>query len=110
MDTDDVIATAYDSGVPGFQMTSVATLRLWSAQSGNLIDLEAFNRDNVHLVDIKRREPLVEITETGFTVSNDGQEVVDCVRRLHLAVANVFPLNFVSALECVVDTTNHFWH
>jgi cation diffusion facilitator CzcD-associated flavoprotein CzcO len=27
--------------------------------------LEAFNRDNVHLVDIKTREPLVEITETG---------------------------------------------
>jgi len=27
--------------------------------------MEAFNRDNVHLVDIKKREPLVEITETG---------------------------------------------
>jgi cation diffusion facilitator CzcD-associated flavoprotein CzcO len=27
--------------------------------------MEAFNRDNVHLVDIKNREPLVEITETG---------------------------------------------
>ncbi|WP_295528059.1 NAD(P)/FAD-dependent oxidoreductase [Novosphingobium sp. Chol11] len=27
--------------------------------------MEAFNRDNVHLVDIKHREPLVEITETG---------------------------------------------
>lgn len=27
--------------------------------------LEAFNRDNVHLVDIKTREPLVEVTETG---------------------------------------------
>ena len=27
--------------------------------------LEAFNRDNVHLVDIKKREPLVEVTETG---------------------------------------------
>ncbi len=27
--------------------------------------LEAFNRDNVHLVDIKDREPLVALTETG---------------------------------------------
>jgi cyclohexanone monooxygenase len=27
---------------------------------------EAFNRDNVHLVDINKREPLVEITETGI--------------------------------------------
>ena len=27
--------------------------------------LEAFNRDNVHLVDIKKAEPIVEVTETG---------------------------------------------
>lgn len=34
--------------------------------------LEAFNRDHVHLVDIKDREPLVEITETGIrTTIND---------------------------------------
>ena len=33
---------------------------------------EAFNRDNVHLVDIKDREPLVAITETGVrTTEND---------------------------------------
>jgi len=34
--------------------------------------LEAFNRDNVHLVDIKDKEPIVEITETGIrTTEND---------------------------------------
>lgn len=34
--------------------------------------LEAFNRNNVHLVDIKDREPIVEITETGVrTTAND---------------------------------------
>ncbi|KAA1192376.1 NAD(P)/FAD-dependent oxidoreductase [Pseudohalioglobus sediminis] len=34
--------------------------------------LESFNRDNVHLVDIKDREPIVEITETGVrTTEND---------------------------------------
>ena len=33
---------------------------------------EAFNRDNVHLVDIKDREPIKEITETGIrTTEND---------------------------------------
>ena len=33
---------------------------------------EAFNRDNVHLVDIKDREPIEEITETGIrTTEND---------------------------------------
>ncbi|MEH6581236.1 MAG: NAD(P)/FAD-dependent oxidoreductase [Halioglobus sp.] len=34
--------------------------------------LEAYNRDNVHLVDIKGREPIAEITETGIrTTEND---------------------------------------
>lgn len=34
--------------------------------------MEAFNRDNVRLVDIKKREPIVEITETGVrTTQND---------------------------------------
>ncbi len=34
--------------------------------------LEAYNRDNVHLVDIKNKEPITEITETGVrTTEND---------------------------------------
>jgi cyclohexanone monooxygenase len=36
--------------------------------------LEAFNRDNVHLVDIKEREPLVEITETGVRTTRNDYE------------------------------------
>jgi cation diffusion facilitator CzcD-associated flavoprotein CzcO len=36
--------------------------------------LEAFNRDNVHLVDIKDREPLVEITETGVRTTASHYE------------------------------------
>ena len=39
-----VLAVAYDTMVPGFGGNHVNTLRLWAAQSGNLIDLEAFNR------------------------------------------------------------------
>jgi cyclohexanone monooxygenase len=35
---------------------------------------EAFNRDNVHLVDIKDREPIVEITETGVRTSKQLYE------------------------------------
>ena len=35
---------------------------------------EAFNRDNVHLVDIKDREPLVEITETGVRTTRNNYE------------------------------------
>ena len=36
--------------------------------------LEAFNRDNVRLVDIKDREPLVEITETGVRTTRGEYE------------------------------------
>jgi cyclohexanone monooxygenase len=36
--------------------------------------LEAFSRDNVHLVDIKNQEPLVEITETGVRTTQNEYE------------------------------------
>lgn len=36
--------------------------------------LEAFNRDNVHLVDIRHREPLVEITEKGVRTTRNEYE------------------------------------
>ena len=46
-----VLAVAYDTPVVGWGGRHVNTLRLWSAQSGNLIDLEAFNRgDYTHAV------------------------------------------------------------
>ena len=50
-------------------------------------------------------ESIQHATETGFGVSNDRQEVVDefLVARVH----TTRPLDFVSALEGVVDTTNH---
>ncbi|MFT6957125.1 MAG: cation diffusion facilitator CzcD-associated flavoprotein CzcO [Halieaceae bacterium] len=36
--------------------------------------LEAYNRDNVQLVDIKNREPIVEITETGIRTTENEFE------------------------------------
>ncbi len=39
-----VLAVAYDTMIAGWGGGHVNTLRLWSGQSGNLIDLEAFNR------------------------------------------------------------------
>ena len=38
-----VLAVAYDTMIAGYGGKHINTLRLWSAQSGNLIDLEAFN-------------------------------------------------------------------
>jgi starch phosphorylase len=53
-DTEDVIATAYDSGVPGYQMRSVATMRLWSARASGGVNLDAFNRgDYIQAVEAK---------------------------------------------------------
>ena len=43
-DTEEVIATAYDNGVPGYGLGSVATMRLWAARASKAINLEAFNR------------------------------------------------------------------
>ena len=46
-----VLAVAYDTPIVGWQGKRINTLRLWGALSGNLIDLEAFNRgDYMHAV------------------------------------------------------------
>jgi len=39
-----VLAVAYDTMIAGYGGEHINTLRLWSGQSGNLIDLQAFNR------------------------------------------------------------------
>ncbi len=54
IDTEDVIATAYDSCVPGHKMRSVATMRLWSARASGGVNLDAFNRgDYIQAVEAK---------------------------------------------------------
>lgn len=54
VDTENVIATAYDSGIPGYQMHSVITLRLWSARASVGVNLDAFNRgDYIAAVEAK---------------------------------------------------------
>jgi starch phosphorylase len=54
IDTEEVIATAYDSGVPGCKMRSVVTMRLWSARATRGVNLDAFNRgDYIQAVEAK---------------------------------------------------------
>ncbi|MHB8950566.1 MAG: glycogen/starch/alpha-glucan phosphorylase [Rhodoferax sp.] len=56
LETEDVIATAYDSGVPGHQMRSVVTMRLWSARASGGVNLDAFNRgDYIQAVEAKNQ-------------------------------------------------------
>jgi glycogen phosphorylase len=56
VDTEEVIATAYDNGVPGYGLRSVATMRLWAARPSTALNLEAFNRgDYMRAVEDKNR-------------------------------------------------------
>lgn len=43
LDTENVIALAYDVPVPGFKTDTVNSLKLWSAASSREFDLESFN-------------------------------------------------------------------
>ncbi|WP_119153933.1 glycogen/starch/alpha-glucan phosphorylase [Caldimonas tepidiphila] len=44
--TDDVLAMAYDTIIPGYGTEATNTLRLWSAKATEEIDLRAFNQGN----------------------------------------------------------------
>ena len=44
--TQDVLAMAYDTIIPGFDTPNTNTLRLWSAKATTEIDLSAFNQGN----------------------------------------------------------------
>ncbi len=46
VDTDEVIAMAYDTPIPGFQTSTVNNMRLWSAKSSRDFDLKYFNEGN----------------------------------------------------------------
>ena len=46
VDTEDVLAMAYDTIVPGCDTPAVNTLRLWSATATEAIDLSQFNQGN----------------------------------------------------------------
>jgi starch phosphorylase len=46
VDTEEVMAMAYDTPIPGYQNTTVNTMRLWSAKSSREFDLKFFNEGN----------------------------------------------------------------
>ena len=46
VDTEDVMAMAYDIPVPGYGANTVNTMRLWSAKSSREFDLDFFNEGN----------------------------------------------------------------
>ncbi|WP_272538322.1 glycogen/starch/alpha-glucan family phosphorylase, partial [Providencia sp. PROV193] len=42
--TEEILACAYDQIVPGFKTDTTSTIRLWSAQASNQINLDKFNQ------------------------------------------------------------------
>jgi len=46
IDTDDVMAMAYDTPVPGYGLKTVNNMRLWSAKASRDFDLKYFNEGN----------------------------------------------------------------
>src|SRR5438128_8306360 len=46
VDTEDVMAMAYDTPVPGFGTTTVNNMRLWSAKASREFNLKYFNEGN----------------------------------------------------------------
>lgn len=46
VDTEEVMAMAYDTPIPGYKNQCVNTMRLWSAKSTREFDLEYFNHGN----------------------------------------------------------------
>ncbi len=57
--TDDVLANAYDTIIPGYGTEVTNTLRLWSAKATEEIDLSAFNQGN-YFGAVEEQEPLGE--------------------------------------------------
>ena len=76
VDADEVIATAYDNGVPGYGLTSVATMRLWSARASEGINLEAFNKgDYMRAVEAKNSSENVSRVLYPDDSSEHGKEL-----------------------------------
>jgi len=46
VDTDDVMAMAYDSPIPGYATSTVNNMRLWAAKASRDFDLKYFNEGN----------------------------------------------------------------
>src|SRR5215468_685344 len=60
VDTDDVLAMAYDTIIPGYRTRAVNTLRLWSAKATKDFDLALFNKgDYARAVQAKNQSETV---------------------------------------------------
>lgn len=71
-DTQDVLAMAYDTPIPGFRNRTVNTLRLWSAKSSEDFDLEDFMRGD-YIAAVEAKAQTEAISKMLYPPDNTGQ-------------------------------------
>lgn len=76
VDTQNVMAMAYDMAIPGFGTNTVNTMRLWSAKSTQEFDLEGFNMgDYVGAVEHKNETEVISKVLYPNDQSKQGREL-----------------------------------
>ncbi|OQY29287.1 MAG: glycogen phosphorylase [Candidatus Cloacimonetes bacterium 4572_55] len=76
VDTRDVMAMAYDVAIPGYNVNTVNTLRLWTAKSTQDFDLEDFNiGDYVGAVEQKNETEVISKVLYPNDQSKQGREL-----------------------------------
>ncbi len=76
VDTDDVVAMAYDTPIPGYDTFNALNIRLWSAKPSMEFDLEHFNKGNF-FESVKDRQSAEQITQVLYPNDNtpEGKEL-----------------------------------
>jgi len=76
VDTEDVMAMAYDTPIPGYQNNTVNTMRLWSAKSSRDFDLKFFNEGN-YIRAVEKKMQTETISKVLYPADNviEGKEL-----------------------------------
>ncbi|MGS0824639.1 glycogen/starch/alpha-glucan phosphorylase [Shewanella sp. 0m-8] len=76
LDTQDVLAVAYDMPVPGYQNNRINTLRLWKSEATDDFDLEEFNQGD-YTEAVARKNMAEQITMVLYPndASENGKEL-----------------------------------
>ncbi|HEX8359996.1 MAG TPA: glycogen/starch/alpha-glucan phosphorylase [Longimicrobium sp.] len=72
VDTQDVLAMAYDTPIPGYQNGTVNTLRLWAAKATEEFDLEDFIRGN-YIAAVEAKTQTETISKVLYPPDDTGQ-------------------------------------
>jgi glycogen phosphorylase len=76
VDTEDVMAMAFDTPIPGYKNSTVNTMRLWSAKSSRDFDLKFFNEGN-YIRAVEKKMQTETISKVLYPADNviEGKEL-----------------------------------